>query len=182
MRLDQIHFPVFRLKNTPPIVTADGVVYYHSTVIKRNLDNNEETESTSIQLVDDTRINKPSVGLRRLIMKLRGATLLKITRSFNQIKDLVNSPSGYWYMDYTGKIFQYVKSRTEKLFCAKITKVIRPENATGCIIEVEGLVNRFKCEYSIKDGEEYAGILTFYGGYLLYGLYREPFKTTRRKV
>jgi hypothetical protein len=52
----------------------------------------------------------------------------------------------------------------------------------GAVIEVEGLVQRFKCMYRPRPEQHYVGILKWGLGYLLYGFYEEKLKESYRLV
>lgn len=175
--LKEITFPVYRLKNEEP--TRDGtLLYYHSASIK---DKDELLSNTTY--IDDTSVQCSTLGMRRLVLKNNGVKLHSIRVGLMQVKDLVKSgKSSYWYIDSTGKLFQYIRTRREKLFCAKVQQILPIPNSTGCVVVVENIPTRFKLAYRPATDEIYAGILTFYGGYLLYSMYKDPFRQTYRKV
>ena len=54
--------------------------------------------------------------------------------------------------------------------------------AGGSIIEVEGIPSRFKTLYTLRKDELYAGILKDGFEYILYGVYKEKHKDTRREI
>ena len=84
-----------------------------------------------------------------------------------------------WFIDSKGSLFQYKKSIAMKLIFKKIIKVLATNS--GYILELDGIETRFKCLYAPKD-KKYAGILKLGHTSILYGVYDEPYKETRRKI
>lgn len=175
--LKEISFPVFRVGSKEPIREGTGLFYK-----SENVTDTGETK-VIIKYIDDTGVSGKTLGARRLMLMHIEVPLATISRGIMHIKDLIKiSNSSTWFIDNTGKLFQYKKTRTEVLSCAKVVKILPAENSTGAIIVVEGIPTRFKLAYQPESDEIYAGILTFYGGYLLYSLYKEPFRKTTRRV
>jgi hypothetical protein len=136
-----------------------------------------------IYYVDDKSLSGKSIGRRRLQLKLSGHKLARLSAAIMTLRDLIHlSKNSYWFVDSNGIEFQYHKTTRAKLICAKLDNILPIENNTGAILSVEGIPSRFKVLYRPQDDEKYAGILVYGGGYLLYGLYKEPFKQTWRKI
>ena len=177
MNLAQIVWPVFRLGEHRPQQHA-GVVFYS----KQYIDKDTATITTGLRIVDDTNILGSSLGQRRLKLKQSKVRLFHIKTAIYLLKDLIKlSKQTTWWIDSSGLVFQYKKSTRAKLTCKRITKLI-PAQVVGCIVEVEGLSQRFKLMYHPQNGEQWAGILQWGLSYLLYGIYTEPFKNTYRLV
>lgn len=177
MNLSEINFPVFKLKNTRPS-TEGGLVFYRNESI--DLDNAES--KVKIRVVDDATVEGKTLGMRRLKLKLAKVPLYHIKVTIYFLGDLVKlAKSSSWFIDSSGKIFQYKKTTRAKLHCKKISKVF-PLKGLGSVIEVQGLSTRFKTIFKPTDSEEYAGIIEYPGGVFLYGLYEKPFATTWRKI
>jgi len=79
------------------------------------------------------------------------------------------------------RYFSTKKSTRAKLATHRLKQVL-PASGLGCILEVEGLVERFKSLQVPKPEEQYCGILSYGHSNLLYGYYSEPIKTTWRMV
>lgn len=170
-------FPVYRLSLKKPL-EQDGVLYYSNTY--KNIDDN--TLSTHIKLVDDKNIKEDTLSRRRLSMQNQGAPLYPLRKAAFFLGDFIKlAKSGYWFIDTYGKLFTYKKATRAKLTFHKIKKVI-PGKATGSILEVEGIPNRFKTLYIVKDYMKYAGILEYNGISILYGVYDRPYKESWRMI
>ena len=113
---------------------------------------------------------------------LNGFNIFPIKNAVYFLVDLIKlAKQTTWFIDNTGKVFQYRKTTRAKLTFHKITKVL-PLDGMGAIIEVQGLHNRFKCMYAPKPEQIYAGVLRWGLGYVLYGFYTESLKPTHRFV
>jgi len=175
MNLLEISWPVFRLGEHKPIVENNLVYYSKEYVDKESL----ETK-IGLRIVDDKSVQGATLGLRRLAIV--GARLFPIRQALYFLGDLIKiAKQTTWFIDNTGKIFQYRKTSRAKLAAHKITKVL-PLEGMGAIVEVQDLPHRFKCMYAPKPDQYYAGVLRWGLGYVLYGFYNEAFKTTHRLV
>lgn len=177
MNLSEIHWPVFRLGEHKPVEDS-GVIFYSKEY--EDLETNER--SIGFRVVDDKAVEGDTLGLRRLKLKSEGIRLFHIKRAVYFIGDLVKlAKSTTWFIDSSGKTFQYRKSTTAKLSCHKIRKIL-PLPGMGVSVEIEGIGSRFKSMYRPYPDEIYAGILHWGIGYILYGFYSEPFSPSYRRV
>lgn len=161
MNLRKINFPVYQV--TKP-------VYRQGT--KLIFLNAKEEEV----LLDDISIPFPTLGLRRL----RIPNPLPLTNAIYFIKDLIKLKGQF--IDSMGYLFAYETSRFVPLIFKKITKVI-PIKTGGSLLEFEGEYPRYKVMYAPSLDEKYVGLLqTSPRAYLVYGLYTEMHKETRRKI
>lgn len=174
MQLEKITWPVFKLGNRQPQVES-GVVYYHTEL----LDNEENDLINTIKIVDDQNLPQKTLGLRRL--NIDKDSLSKISTAIYTLQDLVKlATPKVWFIDNSGAVFQYKKSTRAKLQIYKIKQVL-PVSGIGCVLEVDGLVERFK-SLTIPNNEKYAAILHYNGKTLFYGLCNEKIKSTWRLV
>jgi len=178
MNLAEIVWPVFRLGEHKPR-QENNLVFYS----KEYLDVKTGELRVGLRIVDDKTIKKPTLGLRRLELRMEpGARIFTIKTAIYFLADLIKlAKATTWFIDSSGYVFQYKKITRAKLICKRITKVL-PARQLGCIIQVEGLDTRFKSIRHPVNGEQYAGLLQWGLGYLLYGLYLDPFKTTHRLI
>jgi hypothetical protein len=178
MNLSEISFPVFRLGTNKPIEEGD-LLYYSKEYV--NIDNMET--KASFRIVDDKSVPGANLGLRRLNIKASHPKLLYPMRTaFYFLGDLIkNAKSSTWYIDTTGKVFQYKKTTRAKLTCHKIEQVL-PVSGLGAVITVEGMTQRFKCLYSPSKEQRFVGLLNLGMGRILYGFYEEQFKQSTRAV
>lgn len=174
MQLEKIIWPVFKLGNKQPQV-ENGVVYYHTEL----LDNDENDLINTIKIVDDQNLPQKTLGLRRL--NIDKDSLSKISTAIYTLQDLVKlATPKIWFIDNSGAVFQYKKSTRAKLQIYRIKQVL-PVSGIGCVLEVDGLVERFK-SLSIPNNEKYAAILHYNGKTLFYGLCNEKIKSTWRLI
>ena len=163
MNLNEINFPVYRLGTNAPSV-EDNIIYYFFG---------------KMEVVDDKNLPGDTLSSRRL--KIPEKEKFKLKLAIFYIADLIKlSGPEIWFIDSSGKLFQYKKSRFCKLVSKKITNVIR---CTGySLIEVQGVLQRFICLYPPRPEEKYASLLVMDKSYMLYGFSQECHGTTRRKI
>jgi len=175
MNLLEINWPVFRLGEHKPVI-EDNLVYYS----KEYVDKESLETKIGLRIVDDKSVQGATLGLRRLA--ITGVRLFPIRQAMYFLGDLIKiAKQTTWFIDNSGKVFQYRKSSRAKLTAHKIKKVL-PLEGMGAIVEVDGLPQRFKCMYAPKPDQYYAGVLRWGLSYVLYGFYNEQFKATHRLV
>ena len=86
-----------------------------------------------------------------------------------------------WFIDSTGKLFNYAKDTRASLRFYPISKLMRI-NTGGVIVEAKGIPTRFKSLYPPANGEQYVGILHFGKSLILYGFYDQQYDETWRMV
>jgi hypothetical protein len=176
MKLAEIVFPVFRLGEKCPIV-QDGLVYYKAEYS----DKDTAEHTTNYRLIDDRNIDKPALGLRRLVL-LHKYILFPIGTAIYFLVDIIKlAKSTTWFIDSNGNIFQHKKTKRAKLTTKKIKQVL-PADGIGCVLELEGISSRFKTMKQPNTYEQYAGVLHMDNSYLLYGYFESPQKDTWRLV
>lgn len=174
--LQEINFPVFRLGEKRPTTEA-GVTFY----MAEYSDMDSAKYSSNYRIVDDKNINKPTIGLRRLALAQK-VSLFPIGSAIYFLADLIKlAKSTTWFVDSIGQVFQHKKSKRAKLTTKKIKQVL-PATTLGCVIEVDGLSQRFKSMQPPKEFEKYAGLLEVSGGHILYGFYETQIKDSWRLV
>jgi hypothetical protein len=178
IRLTDIHYPVFRLGVTKPEVSGSIIQY-----VEEVRDEDTETSSYTYRIVDDKSQPGDTLAKRRLHMLKLGIKLKKIQRAVFFLADLIKlASSRTWFIDARGVLFNYKKTKSYPLYFKKITKII-PMKTGGCIVEVQGIANRFKSMYPPIEGQLYAGILKFENtSDILYGFYDEQYDKTRRHI
>lgn len=174
--MSQVSFPVFRIPNDYKLLYEGTVVYTYQEFMDE--DNNIIPQ---IRILDDISIDKPSLGLRRLELMVNKVPLIKLSKAIFFIGDIIKQ-SAKRFIDSSGKIFVYVKTKTVPLVFKRITKKWRNPNGVGSIFEVDGVPSRFKTIYSLQPEDVVAGLLKIGSGYVLYGIYTEMYDNTRRKV
>ena len=174
--LREIVFPVFRLGEKCPEI-QDNLVYYKSEYA----DKDTAKSTTNYRLVDDTSIDKPTLGLRRLIL-LQKYVLFPIGTSIYFLVDIIKlAKSTTWFIDSQGTVFQHKKTKRAKLTIKKIKQVL-PAGGIGCVLEIDGIAQRFKTMKQPESYEQYVGVLHIDNSYLLYGYFDTPHKDTWRLV
>lgn len=134
---------------------------------------------SKVSILDDTSIDADTLGKRRLLLKEKGVPLLRINKVFYFVGDIIKSSSNM-FIDNTGRLFKYTKTRSVPLIFRKIIKKWNNPIGAGTIIEVDGIPTRFKT--LSRSGHSVAGLLEVDNGFILYGTYNEMYKDTRRKV
>lgn len=179
MNLLNISWPVFRLGEHKP-QTLDGVVFYSKEYV--SLDDDAQTK-VGLRIVDDTTLPGTTLGQRRLqLAQLEGVRLFKIKLALYFLHDLIKiAKQSTWFIDSQGQVFQYRKSTRAKLSFHKIEKIL-PIEGMGCVVQVKGIPQRFKCLFKPTPNQDWAGVLKWGLGYLIYGFYEHEHKTTHRLV
>ena len=175
MHLRELAYPVFRLGTNKPSID-DGVLYYMYT--------KDEDDGTryELKIVDDPKLQQPTLALRRLHLKNIGVPLSKIHHAIFFLGDLIKlATPTMWFIDSNGRMFNYNKTNRADLKFHKITKLL-PIKSGGVIVEVEGTNTRFKALYAPSDEMKYVGILHLGMTLVLYGFYAEKHEDTWRKV
>lgn len=176
IQLKDLVFPVFRLSERRPDI-IDQVILYKSEYA--DIDSAEET--ANYRVVDDKSIDKPTLGLRRLAL-IGKTKIYPIGSAIYFLMDIIKiAKPNTWFIDSEGRLFQHKKSYRAKLQTFKIKQVL-PAEGIGCVIELENIPQRFKSMRMPETYELYAGVLTYNHGYMLYGYYEQPIKTTWRSV
>ena len=163
--LQAITWPVFKLSEKEP-GRENGLVYFHTEYI----DDSNET-SLNLKLVDDATLPQKTLGLRRLkLQQDPKVTLHKISTAIYFLADLIKlARATTWFIDNSGKVFQWKKYARAKLVTKKIKQVL-PADGIGCVLEVEGLSQRFKSLQRPQEFHQYAVFLVINRMYILYGL------------
>lgn len=165
--LAKIHWPVFRLGEKPP-TTKDSVVFYFTEYV-----DNDNIASVNIRLVDDKSLSGNTLGLRRLQLKTSGEKLYPVRVAIYFLADLIKlAKSTTWFIDNSGRVFQYEKNTRAKLTTKKIKKIL-PAISLGCIIELEGISSRFKSIRRPQDTQTYARVLKIGMAHIFYGFCEE---------
>lgn len=176
MELKSITWPVYWLGNLE--LKKEGTsIYVENEYL------NTETLETHISklIIDDGSVVGDSLGKRRLKL-YRTCTLFPINKTIYFLGDLIKlATSKTWFIDNQGNTFTYRKTTRAKLTCHKIKNIL-PAIGMGAVLEVEGIPQRFKVIYRPFNDESYVGVLTTNNSYILYGLYKEPFKNSYRKI
>lgn len=177
MRLQEISFPVFKLKNEKPLESS-GLVYY----LQESFNTDTAEYKRTIKIVDDRNVAHETLSRRRLDILANGGQLYPIRRAVYFLGDFIKlNGSGTWWIDSVGNVFEYKKSRRAKLRFFEI-KQVWPLDTMGAVIEVHGLPQRFKTLFKPEFGVRWAGILDFDRNKILYGLYKEKHSDTWRLV
>ena len=175
--LQTITWPVFKLSEKEPN-QKNGLVFFHTEYI-------DETNDTSLtfKIVDDSNLPQKTLGLRRLaLQKDSKIKLHKISTAIYFLADLIKlAKATTWFIDSSGKIFQWKKYTRAKLITKKIKQVL-PAEGIGCILEVESISQRFKSLQRPQDFHQYAVFLVINRIYILYGLSDVPRKDSWRLV
>ncbi len=176
MKLSDIVYPVFKLKNERPIV-EDGVIFYYR-------EQGEEGNITQhIRIVDDKNLSGSTLSRRRLQLTVSDEKLYKLHQAIFFLGDLIKvAENNPWFIDSEGKIFQYSKTEFCQVECFPVEKII-PIPSGGSIVELRGVPNRFKTLHTHTYEFKYGLVLTRKDrARILYGLCNEHQPTRRKKI
>jgi hypothetical protein len=168
MNLEKIVYPVFLV---PKPVFREGL-----SILHLNKDND-------IEYLDDLDIQENTLGKRRLILANSNKKLLELKTALYFLKDIIKlSSSDTQFIDSSGELFYYKKSRLVPLEFKPITKVI-PMLSGGALLEIDGENPRYKIMYAPNLDEKYVGLLRVNPHvYLVYGVYKNLHTNTKRKI
>lgn len=169
--LKDLQFPVYKLGSKPPDV-SDGIVSYEY----------RREGGFDVRIVDNRNLEGSTLAARRLKMLANDIQLYTLSTAVFFVSDLLKlSTPSTWWIDSSGRIFRYIKTKSVRLIFRKITSKLRI--TTGCLIEAEGLPGRYKSLYPPLEGQEYAGFLRVSPhSYILYGFFNDKYKDGRRKI
>lgn len=171
----RLKFPIFYVGKNKPEVEGDKIYTQHIV-------ESDEGDTLVKLLIDDKSIEKDSLALRRLKLKSSGVELFKLKYAIFYIADMLKMCKGpTWFIDSTGELFEYRKSKRVPLIFRPIERIM-PINSGGAIIEVHGISTRFKVLHAPRNNEKYAGLLLVGVGYILYGLYQEQLEDGYRVI
>lgn len=169
-------FPVFRLGKSKPM-QEHGISFY---LLGKDIEYSDA--QYQVLIVDDKNLPEATLSLRRLRLKTTDTHLFNLKQAIFFIGDLIKiAKNGVWFIDSSGLVFQYEKSRRVPLVYKPIKKITNIVTG-GAIVEVVGLSERFKLLFAPKDDEKYAGLLVLDRSHILYGLYDKEYKNTMRAV
>lgn len=124
-------------------------------------------------MVDDSNLSQTTLGLRRLAMKADGVDLFPIRTAIYFLADLVKlAKSTTWFVDSSGRVFQYEKNTRAKLQTKRIKQIL-PADGLGCVVELEGISSRFKSMQRPSEHQSYARVLRLGMGFIFYGFCEE---------
>lgn len=179
LSLAQLVFPVFRLGAGKPSVVDDITFYYYENY--KEVDDEIVTVEV-LRVIDDKSVKGSTLAMRRLRLKNEGVSILRMRHAIFFLGDLIKlAKPNIWFIDSTGRVFNYTKQTRAKLTFHKI-KQLFPIKTGGVIIEAEGVISRFKSLFYPEQDKAYIGLLHLGMGTILYGFYSEQHKDTWRMV
>lgn len=135
-----------------------------------------------VRILDDKTLPDKTLSRRRLKIQETGVTMQPLSKAVFMLGDFIRlAKSHTWWIDSNGKVFNYRKTQFAKLTCHKILRVI-PGKATGAVLEVEGIAQRFKSLFIPDKRQKYALVLHMGMMTIFYGTSEEYQPPTRRKV
>jgi hypothetical protein len=127
--------------------------------------------SLTLRIVDDRSVPQTTLGRRRLHLSLdESVTLFPIRTAIYLLADLIKlAKASAWFIDDSGRVFQYKKQTRAKLVTHKIKQVL-PVSGLGCVLELENIAQRFKSLHHPSDYQQYAVLLSIDKTHIFYGL------------
>ena len=164
-KFSDIEFPVFTITNGNHKIWTEMNVTYIKT-------------DSGTYVLDNKNMPGNNLGERRLQIK---NSLRYIPRkAYYNITQLIKS-NNKTYIDNTGCVFTYKKTRTVPLKYYKVKDVVHMDEE-GCILLIKGV--NFKLRTNCRDAYDinYVGLLIVDNNYILYDTSFEPKKDTIRKI
>ena len=154
---------MFRLGERKP-VQQEGLVFYFTEYV-----DNDNIASGNMRLVDDTSLSGKTLGLRRLQLTAHQHKLFPIRTAIYFLADLVKlAKSTTWFIDSSGRVFQYEKNTRAKLQTRAIKQIL-PADGLGCVVELAGISSRFKSLQRPSEYQHFARVLKLGMGFIFYG-------------
>lgn len=176
VRPSDIIFPIYYIGRTLPI--SEGGVLFNI----QGIDTKYSDAQYRVRVLDDKNVTGETLGARRLYLLTQGIRLVKLSKAIFFLADLIKlAKKGVWFIDNTGKLFQYHKTKKVKLTFKKVTKVIAMPQG-GALVEIEGIPSRHKVLFHPTNSNLYAGVLIDGISYILYGLYDKKYDDTIRYI
>ena len=159
-----INFPIFTITPSYKRIWDDLNVKYI------------ETES-GIYILDNMNLKGDTLGERRL--KIKTGLRYVPRKVYYNITQLIKSKTKT-YIDNTGCVFTYRKTRTVPLRYYRVMDVVNTEE--GCILTFKNV--NFKLRTSCKEAYDiiYIGLLITDNGYIIYDTSEVKKKDTHRKI
>lgn len=165
LKITDINFPIYGITNNRKKIWEEYNILYIETL-------------SGIYILDNKNMNGNTLGERRI--KINNSKLYKPRQVCYNIIQLIKSKFTT-FIDSTGKVFTYKKSKFVPLKYYKVTNIIRSKDGE-CIISIPKInfVHKIACRkaYSI----EYIGILHTDYGLVLYEYSNIEKKDTKRKI
>jgi hypothetical protein len=163
--LSDINFPIFTITPTYKRIWDEFNVKYIET-------------ASGIYILDNMNLSGKTLGERRLHIK-SGLRYIPRTAYYN-ITQLIKSKNKT-YIDNTGCVFTYKKTRNVPLKYYKVMDVVNMDEE-GCILLIKGI--NFKLRTNCREAYDikYIGLLITDTGYILYDTSNIQKKDTTRKI
>ncbi len=151
-------------------------------ILKEYFDPDTNVKELNLQIIDDKNVPGNTLASRRIYLLNQGVKVKKLTKAVFFLGDLIKiSNLRTWFIDSNGKLFQYKKDTSVPLIFKKIKRFINIPSG-GSILEIEDIPGRFKTLHNIAETDRYAGLLKYGQSHILYGVYRDKHKDTRRML
>jgi len=173
MILSKVVWPVYQLSKYIEIKE------YNNMLLGRN------SAEDDFKLIDDKSRDSPSLGLRRIKYEsspsIEGYKLYKLSIPIYKYSSLILlTYKSTKFIDFSGKIFNYVKSMRVPLKYHRITKYTQVDH--GYLVHIYGIPCPFYINYEPPLEVKYAGLLYIGRGYVLYSLEESKLADTRRLI
>jgi len=159
-----IEFPIFTLTPNYKRIWDEFNVKYIET-------------PSGIYILDNMNLNGRTLGERRL--KIKTGLRYSPRKVYYNIAQLIKS-NNKTYIDNTGCVFTYRKTRMVPLKYFKVMDVISTEE--GCTLLIKGINYKLRTNCREAYNIKYVGLLIVDNNYILYDVSNIPLKDTRRKI
>lgn len=159
-----INFPIFTITPSYKRIWDEFNVKYIET-------------ASGVYILDNMNLSGETLGERRLQIK-HGSRYIP-RKAYYSITQLIKS-NNKTYIDNTGRVFTYRKTRNVPLKYYKVMDVVSTEG--GCILSFKGV--NFKLRTNCREAYDvhYVGLLSTDIGYILYDVSDMKKRDTTRKI
>ena len=161
-----VEFPIYKIGKHEYTKLVDGILYIHTGLNEYVLDN------TNLQ---GTHL---SSRRRRIVDK---KFLYRFKKTIFDFAQLLRQKGNNWYMDSTGRLFKYKKTAFHKVVYREILSR-RVIEGKGTLLTVRGISQPMLISNTLAIRYDFAGLILYKGGFILYELSTVKKPDTRKKI
>ena len=168
-KFQDINWPIYHIRQHREIREDNKVLYIDTTFGQ--------------YIIDNKNLQGRSLAIRRLMLKgIENNKVYTLKTVLFNLSDLIkHNHSSKWYIDSSGNIFRY--NKTKKFHPLKYYKVTDVTvSGISTLLTVEDIFKPIILPYIPKKVEQYAGLVVLMGDYIVYEFSETKKKDTRKMV
>lgn len=166
MNLQDIVYPIYKIG-------------YNSTVYKDDLGRTLVKNVYGVYILDNKNLLGSTLAARR--RKINEPNIFKLKGTIFDLAQLIKNSGNCWYVDAEGNTFIYNKTRYYNIIYREIVERHIIEGK-GTLLKLKGIDQSLLVSNKLAIHNEYAGIILYNGGYILYELTTIKKKDTRKML